>query len=167
MKLLSILRTSIISLVAVIATVHAGDSTTLGTSAGLPMSLPTATEGTACSGVGRTAFTTTGLILSCQSGVWRSSSTVTSSLLAVNGYTSLSGGHTTQWGSATGTCFGFQVFYPIPFNSAAFSVVASASSSTAVYDTQVTSITRNSFVISSPGCTTGAAFNYRWHATGL
>lgn len=68
MKLLSLLKAGVISLMAGIATVHAGDSTTLGTSADLPMNLPIATEGTACSAVGLTAFSNTGLLLSCQSG---------------------------------------------------------------------------------------------------
>ncbi|HBO7832410.1 TPA: hypothetical protein L5A09_006558 [Pseudomonas aeruginosa] len=70
MKLLSLLKAGVISLMAGIATAHAGDSTTLGTSADLPMNLPIATEGTACSAVGLTAFSNTGLLLSCQSGSW-------------------------------------------------------------------------------------------------
>ena len=74
MKLLSFLKAGAVYLIAGIATVSAGDSTTLGTSAGLPMSLPIATEGTACSGVGLTAFSSSGLILSCQSGVWKGNS---------------------------------------------------------------------------------------------
>lgn len=73
MKLLSLLKAGVISLMAGMATVHAGDSTTLGTSAALPMNLPIATEGTACSAKGLTAFSNTGLLLTCQSGVWKGS----------------------------------------------------------------------------------------------
>ncbi len=48
---------------------NAGDSTTLGA---LPAVNPRiVTEGTACSGTGLQGMNTAGLILSCQSGVWR------------------------------------------------------------------------------------------------
>ncbi len=55
------------------AEVNAGDSS--GIDGNVAMALPTATEGTGCGsppggGAGLTAFSASGLILSCQSGVW-------------------------------------------------------------------------------------------------
>lgn len=46
------------------------DSVVLGGHTAIPMGLPIATEGTGCPGNSATAFTSAGLLLSCQSGVW-------------------------------------------------------------------------------------------------
>lgn len=49
------------------AQANAGDSTSISTAPSV--ALPTAVEGTGCAGNGMTAFSTTGLLLSCQSGI--------------------------------------------------------------------------------------------------
>lgn len=146
---------------------NAVDSTFVGSTAGVNMSLPIGTEGSACPGTGATAFTSTGLLLSCQSGSWKNQGLIGASSLTVNGYTSFSNGLKIQWGSVTGSCFGFNVVYPTAFDSQVFSTTVSTSSSTANYDAQATNLSLTGFRVSNPGCTTGASFNYKWQATGL
>lgn len=121
MKLLSLLKAGVISLMAGMATVHAGDSTTLGTSAALPMNLPIATEGTACSAKGLTAFSNTGLLLTCQSGVWRSQGgSPTCGASAAGYYCQFPNGLTQQWGLASGPGW---VSLPTQFSSANYAVI--------------------------------------------
>ncbi|MCS8414837.1 hypothetical protein N0572_29745, partial [Pseudomonas aeruginosa] len=55
------------STLALTAQADAGDSTSISTAPSV--ALPTAVEGTGCAGNGMTAFSTTGLLLSCQSGI--------------------------------------------------------------------------------------------------
>ena len=56
-------------LLGVTSLANAGDATSYGST--VAIALPSGVEGAACSGVGKTAFTATGMLLSCDSGVWR------------------------------------------------------------------------------------------------
>lgn len=58
-----------IALAALTTAANASDSS--ATSAAPYIALPTANEGTGCGGVGLTAFSPSGMILSCVGGVWK------------------------------------------------------------------------------------------------
>lgn len=121
MNFKSTLKVTFLCLLFGVSAAQAGDSTSLGTSAGLGMSLPTATAGGSCSAVGLTAFSTTGLILSCQSGVWRSQGgSPTCGASAAGYYCQFPNGLTQQWGLASGPGW---VSLPTQFSSANYAVI--------------------------------------------
>lgn len=81
------------------------------------MSQNTFFEGSACPGIGATGFSSTGLLLSCQSGSWIGVGSSPQSL-ATNGWKQFPGGLILQWGKSTWAC----VTFPRPFPAQVFNI---------------------------------------------